>query len=236
MKRLSSIIIAACAAPALAQINISNPSFEEPPLSPNAFTTTGIPGWTKVGGTTGDWGIFYPTVGTWGYTAPHGNQLVYLNGPIIEQTTVASLTAGVTYTLCVDVVHRPNFFQQNYLIQLLAGSTVLDEDTGTLTPPVGGHLTSALQYAALPGDPLLGEPIRIRLGGPVQTNFDNVFLDDGSGCYADCDGSCSLDLFDFLCFTNNFNMASPYADCDGNGGHDLFDFLCFVNEFNAGCQ
>jgi hypothetical protein len=55
------------------------------------------------------------------------------------------------------------------------------------------------------------------------------------GCYPDCDGSGGLDLFDFLCFVNEFNNGNTYADCDGSGGLDLFDFLCFVNEFNNGC-
>jgi hypothetical protein len=55
-------------------------------------------------------------------------------------------------------------------------------------------------------------------------------------CYADCDGSGALDLFDFLCFTNAFNAGDPYADCDGSGGLDLFDFLCFTNAFNGGCD
>lgn len=54
-------------------------------------------------------------------------------------------------------------------------------------------------------------------------------------CYPDCDGNATLDLFDFLCFTNAFNSQDPYADCDGSGGLDLFDFLCFTNGFNAGC-
>ncbi len=220
---------------ATAQINITNPSFEEPILGPNAFTTTGIPGWTKVSGS-GDWGIFYPTVASWGYTASHGNQLAYTNGPIIENVTPAVLEAGINYTLCVDVIHRPSFFKQNYTVQLVVGSTVVDEDLGTLTPPVGGHLTSALGYTALPNDPLLGQPIKIRLGGPSQSNFDNVFLNDGTGCYADCDSTCSLDFFDFLCFQNSFASGEPYADCDESGTLDFFDFLCFQNEFAGGCQ
>jgi choice-of-anchor B domain-containing protein len=65
--------------------------------------------------------------------------------------------------------------------------------------------------------------------------FRVVTIDCGQQCYADCDGSGDLDLFDFLCFTNAFNNQDPYADCDGSGGFDLFDFLCFTNEFNAGC-
>ncbi|MFG0284442.1 MAG: CHRD domain-containing protein [Phycisphaerales bacterium JB039] len=54
-------------------------------------------------------------------------------------------------------------------------------------------------------------------------------------CYADCDGSGSLDVFDFLCFQNNFATGDSDADCDGSGTLDLFDFLCFQNEFSAGC-
>lgn len=55
------------------------------------------------------------------------------------------------------------------------------------------------------------------------------------GCYADCDGSGELDLFDFLCFTNDFNLGVESADCDGSGDLDLFDFLCFMNAFSEGC-
>ncbi|MFG0282855.1 MAG: GC-type dockerin domain-anchored protein [Phycisphaerales bacterium JB039] len=55
------------------------------------------------------------------------------------------------------------------------------------------------------------------------------------GCYADCDGSGELDLFDFLCFQNMFAAGDLYADCDESGALDLFDFLCFQNEFAAGC-
>jgi len=57
----------------------------------------------------------------------------------------------------------------------------------------------------------------------------------GIGCYADCDESGALDLFDYLCFIGQFNMGAKGGDCDGSGGLDLFDFLCFVNAFNAGC-
>lgn len=67
--------------------------------------------------------------------------------------------------------------------------------------------------------------------------YDNVSLkaSGGPGCYPDCNGDKTLDLFDFLCFVNDFNANGAYSDCDGNASHDLFDFLCFVNTFNAGC-
>ncbi|MFG0283077.1 MAG: hypothetical protein ACF8R7_01525 [Phycisphaerales bacterium JB039] len=54
-------------------------------------------------------------------------------------------------------------------------------------------------------------------------------------CYADCDGTGTLDFFDFLCFQNAFATGDPYADCDGTGALDFFDFLCFQNEFGMGC-
>ncbi|MFG0286010.1 MAG: GC-type dockerin domain-anchored protein [Phycisphaerales bacterium JB039] len=56
-----------------------------------------------------------------------------------------------------------------------------------------------------------------------------------AGCYADCDRTGALDLYDFLCFQSQFAAADPYADCDHNDAIDLFDFLCFLNAFEAGC-
>ncbi len=72
------------------------------------------------------------------------------------------------------------------------------------------------------------------LGGPSAGGLD-VFLGRFRACYSDCDGSGTLDLFDFLCFVNEFNGGTDYADCSANGAFDLFDFLCFVNAFNEGC-
>src|SRR5690606_28226112 len=62
-----------------------------------------------------------------------------------------------------------------------------------------------------------------------------VELPGFGGCYADCDGSGSLDFFDFLCFQNQFAARDPAADCDGSGSLDFFDFLCFQDAFSAGC-
>ena len=54
-------------------------------------------------------------------------------------------------------------------------------------------------------------------------------------CYADCDGSGALDIFDFLCFQNAFSTGDFYADCDDDGQLNIFDFLCFQNAFVTGC-
>lgn len=54
-------------------------------------------------------------------------------------------------------------------------------------------------------------------------------------CAPDLNGDGTLDLFDFLGFTNLFNAGDIKADFDGDGFLDLFDFLAFTNAFNAGC-
>ena len=75
------------------------------------------------------------------------------------------------------------------------------------------------------------------LGGPNAGSFD-VFLARYStgACYADCDQSGALDIFDFLCFHNSFVSGEPYAcDCDPDPVCDIFDFLCFQDAFVAGC-
>jgi hypothetical protein len=55
------------------------------------------------------------------------------------------------------------------------------------------------------------------------------------GCYADCNASGALDVFDYLCFINLFEAGGDGADCDASGALDLFDFLCYVNFFSTGC-
>jgi hypothetical protein len=78
--------------------------------------------------------------------------------------------------------------------------------------------------------------IRVTLhtpGGSVSHAAGPLTIDTGH-CYADCDGSGTLDLFDFLCFQDEFAHGS-YADCDGSGSLDFFDFLCFQSAFAAGC-
>lgn len=55
-------------------------------------------------------------------------------------------------------------------------------------------------------------------------------------CYADFDGSQTLDFFDFLAFSNAFAADDPSVDCDDDGRFSFFDFLCFQDAFSAGCE
>ena len=57
----------------------------------------------------------------------------------------------------------------------------------------------------------------------------------GELCPPDINGDGVLDLFDFLAYTNLFNLGDLKADFDEDGFLDLFDFLAFLNAFNAGC-
>jgi hypothetical protein len=226
------------ATPALAQVEIINQSFEQPALGPNGFNNGPVTGWTPVGSAA--FGVFHPTQASWGYTAPWCNQVLYTNSGLVEQVTPAVLTPSQTLTLQVDVVRRPVFFNQNYKVQLVAGDAILAEDAGTLTPPIGGFLTSTLIYTAQPGDANLGQPIKIRLGGPSQCNFDNVRLNGTTNeclqdCYADCDLNGSLNIDDFICFQTLFVIGDPFADCDASGTLNIDDFICFQTLFVLGC-
>ena len=56
-----------------------------------------------------------------------------------------------------------------------------------------------------------------------------------NACYADCEGDGDLDIFDYLCFLNEFTNQTAYADCENDGDWDLFDYLCFQGLFANGC-
>ncbi len=54
-------------------------------------------------------------------------------------------------------------------------------------------------------------------------------------CAADCDGSGSLNIDDFVCFQTLFALGDPAADCDASGGLNIDDFVCFQTLYAIGC-
>lgn len=72
--------------------------------------------------------------------------------------------------------------------------------------------------------------------GPLDRNANAIPDVCESVCIADCDGSGTVDLLDFLCFQNAFMAGDPKADCTADGVIDIFDFLCFQGAFEDGCQ
>ena len=84
----------------------------------------------------------------------------------------------------------------------------------------------------------LGALLHAHRGGTstsISVGYVTLWLGE-MPCYADCDQSGALDIFDFLCFQNSFVSGEPYAcGCDPDPVCDIFDFLCFQNAFVAGC-
>lgn len=153
---------------------VANADFEAPVLQPGGFTVAVPPGWSLASGAGSNTGVFYPTVASWQYEAPSGHQLLYLNGASVEQQLTTNAEEGKTYLLGVDVVRRPGYWNPSYRIDFFAGTTLLGTDFASLVPEVGFSKVSLIQYTVGPGDPAIGQPLRVRLAGPTQTNFDNV--------------------------------------------------------------
>lgn len=162
------------AASVRAQVTVTNAGFELPVVAAAGFTQAVPPGWTLVSGLAANTGVFHPTESTWQYVAPSGNQLLYLNGATVEQELVTTVVEGEPYLLLVRVIRRPGFWSPNYRIDFFAGDVLLGADLGTLVPAEGESLSSMLAYTAGAGDPAIGQPLKIRLGGAIQTNFDDV--------------------------------------------------------------
>ncbi|MFG0286403.1 MAG: GC-type dockerin domain-anchored protein [Phycisphaerales bacterium JB039] len=109
--------------------------------------------------------------------------------------------------------------------------------TGSL--PGGPYAT----YLATPAGPVAGEALQGRFGawGPARVDPSGeqlafpVRIEGDSACPADCDGVSGLDLFDFLCFLNQYAAGDPKADCDASGVIDPADFACYQGLFAAGC-
>jgi len=117
-------------------------------------------------------------------TTPYGEQVVWINSGSFTTTSSnlsAVLTAGVTYTLSVNVAKR-NDLGGNYNVELLAGSTVLGTATGTPTQSDFSE-TDEIVFTAGSGHANLGQTLQIRLStnGSLQPQFDNIRLtaDDG---------------------------------------------------------
>jgi hypothetical protein len=154
-------------------IFVQNHDFEEPVLAADQFTTGTLPGWTGGGG---NWGTFHPTIATWSYEAPSGNQLLYANATTVEQVLAEMVVEGGRYHLLVDVVNRPVYGSLDYQIELWAGTTLLASDEASLAPPIGDSLQSRLFARVGAGSPAVGQPLIIRFGGGNQVNYDNVRL------------------------------------------------------------
>ena len=161
-------------------IPVTNPSFETHPALttacaaafPNCFFLNGnIPGWSRSTATAGQMqpGPLGPFL-----SVPNGSIIAWSNGATLSQTVGATVQAGATYLLTVDLGRRVD---QPFTAsaELLLGTEVC-KATGT-TPSAGHWSLFTAECAATPLE--AGAPIRIELlaGGP-QAGFDNVHLSE----------------------------------------------------------
>jgi hypothetical protein len=179
-----------------APIFITNHSFESANIGTQGAVSSIHPGWT--GGL-----VFYPTA-TSVPVVPDGKQVMFLQGPgaATFQTLSDVLLANTDYTLTVDVLSRADFNPLiSYQIRLEAGSTVL-ATTSAPVPAAGTVVTAQLQFAALAGNPNLGQPLTIRListgAGSSTSLFDNVRLDATPTAVPE-PGAASLALVGLAC-------------------------------------
>jgi DNA-binding beta-propeller fold protein YncE len=176
-----------------------------------------------------------------------GRQVTIADGDNVppEQAEVINKLTGLAQNLKIGLVVKGLVGDQQRGWVFQAGVFQSDREDETLSPAALLALAapgSELTYTAVP----IGTEIRRGVDRDGDGFFDRDELDrcadpadpenfPGGPGNADCDLSGTLDLFDFLCFVNQFNAGDTNADCDGSGALDLFDFLCFVNAFNQGC-
>lgn len=257
-------------------IAIENAGFEADFANPNSFPVLAPQGWTRfdpgniIDFSSDALGVLNPSQSTFfPGGAPEGRNvaLVYLAGDVgttpagLSQVLPASLRAGLTYTLRVEVGNIASgfgappfnvFFDLDgfpgYAVQLLAGGSVVAEDHNTLggSIPEGTFATSTVSLRVGPGHPRLGQALEVRLinlnvpgtpGSPgIEVDFDRVRL-EATACRPDfnLDGAVDPDdLSDFIaCY-----FATPAcagSDFNGDGGVDPDDLSDFIAAFFQGC-
>jgi len=180
-------------------IDIKNAGFEDQKIENGDWTE-------RPGSRPLEWGLYFENgrdsfasdsydFGVWnprGDYAPEGSNVGYVYFDAAEndvgvfgfkQRLSATLTAGMTYSLQVDVGNTDYYDGfSGYRIELRAGGELLAFDENTLTLAENEFDTSLVSYTAQAGDPI-GQALAIRLlnlqqhSGWNEVDFDNVRLD-----------------------------------------------------------
>ncbi|MBL8752228.1 MAG: hypothetical protein JNK15_02920 [Planctomycetes bacterium] len=195
-------------AAAQSSIPIANAGFEQPAIAAGTFATLAPPaGWNGYGALNfgaRTVGVLHPATTTL-YTVPppEGNQvgvvflmdnpqqqLVFTDSEAgLQQTLAAVLEPNRRYVLSVAVgnigvdANAPFLFAgfPGYRVELQAGGVPLATDLGTVLPTEAGFATTTVVVDVGANHPLLGQPLRIRLGNRnaapgIEVNFDDVRL------------------------------------------------------------
>lgn len=150
-----------------------------------AFEFGIVPGWTV--GTAVTYGVHNPDSNIYSSGKPNqGEMMVFIDAGSISQTLSSTLQANTKYTLDVDLGRRKdgNGLNAQWKVQLLAGSTVIAEDSITSPDTIGFSQDSwrTLELTYTSGAIVTsGQALTIVLdaiGSEYRTsNFDNVRLD-----------------------------------------------------------
>jgi hypothetical protein len=175
-----------CCEAGAATISIGNAGFELPVLPDGNFSFSTDPYWTSPG-SFGQIFIVNPSAGEIsGGIVPEGQNVgaSFVSGGTLtslEQTLSATLSAGATYTLSVDVGNPllgSGLLYAGYNVAFLAGSTILAQDNTSIAVPSGAFRTSSLTYTAPSTGPLLGQALTISLMSPGTVDDDAAFFDN----------------------------------------------------------
>ena len=164
-----------------APVPITNAGFETDVFADGGFANGLATGWTLTPGA----GTFNPNNTTHmpPSGAPEGQNTLFINSGNVSQVLATNLVGNSIYTLNVEVCDRADGPTPVYLIELLAGATVISNDMSTLAPVAPGSscLTSTISYTSTQSDPEIGNALQIRLsrtiGAGGQVNYDNIRLD-----------------------------------------------------------
>jgi len=165
-------------------VDVANPSFEAPVLTPGAYTNytndgaQNIPGWKTGGG----WVGAQNSIGGYYDSAiSDGVNFAYDDGGEISQT-IGTLQPG-TYKLTVAVGSRADKNFAGGSLQLVAGDTVVKSFPLT-EPKKGMFQDETLDYTAAAGSAGIGSTLAIKLVSDAKTSghggtvdFDNVRFD-----------------------------------------------------------
>jgi len=174
---------------AVVTITVVNPSFESPAGAQG--TVAGKPvGW--VASNSDPYGVYNPSAGV--YTnevndilpAPaEGSQVLWINaGNYLAQFLTNTLAANQTYTLSGAIGNRGDGYgmlpTDREYVDLLAGSTIIAQNTNLAHPAPGSFLPWTISYTA-PAAGFPAGPLQIRLGqdGAGEVNYDNITLTAG---------------------------------------------------------
>ena len=168
-------------------VAIVNAGFESPAMSTNNsgggfsyLTSDGVSGgWTMSGNTGNNTGAGvaysgYPTNAPWSITAPHGNQIGYLQGGSFMYQTVTVQRAG-TYQIAFSAANRPRYLGANVFAYIdnslvaswtnsvFASSGIFQSFSTNVSLAVGPHELRFVGTVATPG-------------GDTTTTFDDIRL------------------------------------------------------------